>query len=439
MTRPIEPETESLQTPSAVVIGGGIAGLTAGWSLSQAGWDVRVLESGNRVGGAMQTEREGGYLIEHGPNTALESDPRITQLISSLGLQEEKRIPEQASKKRFILKQGLPQPLPMSPQAFFGSGFFSWKAKLSLFGEPFRPAGNPDHEESLSEFVLRRLGREFLDYAINPFVAGVYAGAPEKLGVQQAFPKLHELEQRYGSLIRGQILGARERKKEGRVSKQRAPMFSFRQGLGTLPERFQELLGDSILLRTRALGIRKDSGHWLIDAEQEGQRVNFHADHVIYAGTSLAFPRNRVEHPLDGFGLLVPEAEKRKILGALFISTLFPERCPGDQVLLTVFIGGTRQPEHASLPKQELQELVLKELKSMLGTNAEPVHVFHRFWEKAIPQYEVGYGKIRSKLDALETSHPGLHFTGNYRGGISVADTILHALKLTDLLKGTSN
>ena len=470
MTRSIEPETESLQTPSAVVIGGGIAGLTAGWSLSQAGWDVRVLESGNRVGGAMQTEREGGYLIEHGPNTALESDPRITQLISSLGLQEEKRIPEQASKKRFILKQGMPQPLPMSPQAFFGSGFFSWKAKLSLFGEPFRPAGNPDHEESLSEFVLRRLGREFLDYAINPFVAGVYAGAPEKLGVQQAFPKLHELEQRYGSLIRGQILGARERKKEGRVSKQRAPMFSFRQGLGTLPERFQELLGDSILLRTRALRISKDSGRWLVDAEQEGQRVIFSADHVIYSGTahqlpeisieevatseletfrtiyhppvsslSLAFPRNRVEHPLDGFGLLVPEAEKRKILGALFISTLFPERCPGDQVLLTVFIGGTRQPEHASLPKQELQELVLKELKSMLGTNAEPVHVFHRFWEKAIPQYEVGYGKIRSKLDALETSHPGLHFTGNYRGGISVADTILHALKLTDLLKGTSN
>ena len=142
---------------------------------------------------------------------------------------------------------------------------------------------------------------------------------------------------------------------------------------------------------------------------------------------------------MDGFGLLVPEAEKRKILGALFISTLFPERCPGDQVLLTVFIGGTRQPEYASLPKEELQELVLKELKSMLGTNTEPVHVFHRFWEKAIPQYEVGYGKIRSKLDALETSHPGLHLTGNYRGGISVADTILHALKLTDLLKGTSN
>ncbi|MDP6766856.1 MAG: protoporphyrinogen oxidase, partial [SAR324 cluster bacterium] len=312
--------------------------------------------------------------------------------------------------------------------------------------------------------------REFLDYAINPFVAGVYAGAPEKLGVQQAFPKLHELEQRYGSLIRGQVLGARERKKEGRVSKQRAPMFSFRQGLGTLPERYLELLGDSILFRTRALRIRKDSGRWLVDAEEEGQRKNFHADHVIYAGTahqlpgisieevptsdletfstiyhppvsslSLAFPRNRIEHPLDGFGLLVPEAEKRKILGALFISTLFPERCPGDQVLLTVFIGGTRQPEYASLPKQELQELVLKELKSMLGTNAEPVHVFHRFWEKAIPQYEVGYGKIRSKLDALEASLPGLHFTGNYRGGISVADTILHALKLTDLLTGTSN
>ena len=150
----------------------------------------------------------------------------------------------------------------MSPQAFFGSGFFSWKAKLSLVGEPFRQAGNPDHEESLSEFVLRRLGREFLDYAINPFVAGVYAGAPEKLGLQQSFPKLHELEQRYGSLIRGQILGAKERKKDGRVSKQRAPMFSFRQGVGILPKRFQELLGDSILLRTVRSRMESPRSSW---------------------------------------------------------------------------------------------------------------------------------------------------------------------------------
>ena len=457
----IEPHT----SPSALVIGAGIAGLTAGWRLMQSGWHVRILESGIRPGGAMVTEREGEYLIEHGPNTALESDPRIGELIHELGLADEKRIPELASKKRFILKQGRPQPLPMSPQAFFGSGFFSWKAKLSLLGEPFRKPGIEDHEESLSEFVLRRLGREFLDYAINPFVAGVYAGAPDRLGVEQAFPKLHALEKNYGSLIRGQVLGARQRKREGRVSKQRAPMFSFRQGLGSLPERFQELLGDSLVLQTRAKKLSLEEGLWAIETECQGQPKNFEADRVIYAGTahqlpeisiegvssselqsfgniyhppvsslSLAFPRNRVEHPLDGFGLLVPEVEKRKILGALFMSTLFPERCPKDQVLFTVFIGGTRQPHYASLSREELLPMVLEELKPMLGISSEPTHVFHRFWEKAIPQYEVGYGSVRNRLDDLETSHPGLHFCGNYRGGISVADTILHALKLTDLL-----
>jgi protoporphyrinogen/coproporphyrinogen III oxidase len=137
---------------------------------------------------------------------------------------------------------------------------------------------------------------------------------------------------------------------------------------------------------------------------------------------------------LDGFGLLVPEVEKRKILGALFISTLFPERCPKDQVLLTVYIGGTRQPQYAFLPKEKMVPMVLEELKTMLGISSEPIHVFHRFWEKAIPQYEVGYGSVRSRLDELEASHSGLHFCGNYRDGISVADTILQALRMSEKL-----
>ena len=458
-------KTETLVSPSVLIIGAGIAGLTAGWKLMQSGWQVRIIDSGTRPGGAMVTERDGTYLIEHGPNTALESDSRIGEMIVALGLEQEKRLPEQGSKKRFILKDGRPQPLPMSPREFLGSGFFSWKAKLSLFAEPFRKAKRLSHEENLADFVLRRLGREFLDYTINPFVAGVYAGAPERLGVEQAFPKLYDLEKKYGSLIRGQILGARQLKREGRVSKQRAPMFSFRKGLGSLPERFQEILGKNLHLQTKAKELRKDSGRWLVLSKQNGQSKNYVVDHVIYAGTahqlpeisiegiseselqpfeniyhppvsslSLAFPKNRVEHPLDGFGLLVPEVEQRRILGTLFISTLFPERCPKDQVLLTVYLGGTRQPQYASLPIEELVPMVLEELKTMLGISCEPIHVFHRYWEKAIPQYEVGYGSVRSRLSELEASHSGLHFCGNYRGGISVADTILHALKMSDQL-----
>ena len=168
---------------SALVIGGGIAGLTMAWKLSEGGVEVRLLESGLRAGGAIETQRERGYIAEHGPNTILETDPGIAKLISSLGLDGEKRYAEQSARKRFVVKHGIPRPLPMSPQAFLTSDYFSWKAKLSLLGEPFRRRHQGENDESLADFVLRRLGQEFLDYAVNPFVAGVYAGVPNYVDV----------------------------------------------------------------------------------------------------------------------------------------------------------------------------------------------------------------------------------------------------------------
>ncbi len=198
---------------SVAIIGGGITGLTAAFNLQQRGIPVTLYEGGGHVGGVIRTVQENGYLAECGPNTILETSPLIGELIRDTGLESRQLYSDPAADKRYLVRDKQLVNLPSSPLAFFATRLFSWRAKAGLLIEPFRRRAAADLEESLAEFVLRRLGREFLDYAINPFVAGVYAGDPERLSVKHAFAKLHALEQRYGSLIKGQIFGARERKR----------------------------------------------------------------------------------------------------------------------------------------------------------------------------------------------------------------------------------
>jgi len=316
--------------------------------------------------------------------------------------------------------------------------------------EPFIRRAPADVEENLASFVRRRIGREFLDYAINPFVAGVYAGSPEQLSVREAFPKLHALEQRYGSLILGQALGARERKRSGNVSKQNAPKFSFDQGLGTLTDALGQRLKEQI--RTgQAIGkLIKQNGAWSLGqaGEHSGvllalpafrlaeMRVTCESkpislsmlagiQYAPVASVVLGFRREDVEHPLDGFGALNPEVEQLNSLGTIFSSSLFPNRAPLGQVLLTSYVGGLRAPHLVSKTPDELCKLVMADLKTVLGVNGEPTyrHVFvHR---RAIPQYDVGYDRFKSFMNELETNVSGLFFAGHCRDGVSLVDSIV--------------
>jgi len=210
---------------SVAVIGGGITGLTAGFCLQRKGVPVTVYEASQRVGGVIESIREEGYLAEFGPNTILETSPRIGELVRAAGLGARRLDPDPKAGARYVVRYGRPVAMPGSPVGFFTSALFTAKAKLALLREPFVPPRRDGREESVAEFVTRRLGREFLDQAIDALVAGVYAGDPYKLSVSQAFPKLGQLEARYGSLIKGQIFGAGERKRRGEVSKDRAPKF----------------------------------------------------------------------------------------------------------------------------------------------------------------------------------------------------------------------
>ncbi len=439
------------------VIGAGISGLATAHFLKKQGVKTVVLEKNNRPGGSIQTVQQDGFLIEYGPNSTLDTSPILHELFRDLGIESELEYANEHSKNRYIVRSGKLHPLPLSPGAFLKTRLFSTSAKLRLLKEPFIKASDPTVEESLADFVQRRLGREFLDFAIDPFVAGVYAGLPEQLSVQIALPKLYALEQNYGSLIKGTILGIRERKKRQEVSKQSARLFSFRRGMQQIIDQLQQELGENLFLQVRLESLRSTSAGYQLEftagenAYHLTSRVllftipaHAYADFgngffdplqptlkkIAYPPVSmvfLGFRSNPVPFPLDGFGFLVPRKENRQILGTIWSSTIFENRAPAGGVALTTFVGGSRQPENALLPEDRLVELVRNDLRELMGIEQPPDLAVVKQWPRAIPQYNLGYGEVLRAFEAFEAEHPGVFLSGNFRGGISVGDCVKQA------------
>lgn len=436
------------------VIGGGITGLTAAFRLQRNGIPVTVYEASERAGGVIQTHRSSdGYLAEFGPNTLLETSPKISGLIDDLGLQSRRLDSNPAAKNRYLVRDRCLQKMPDSLFEFIATPLFSAPAKLRVLLEPFVRRGDNAHEESIGDFVQRRLGPEFLDQAIDALVGGIYAGDPRKLSVSQAFPKLYALEQEYGSLIKGQILGARKRRRSGEKSKAHAQKLSFDDGLQVLPNAICAALKERIRLNSAVTAMTQHGKSW---------RVHFHAggvaEHaaVIYAGTAFALSKIEIQsrhpldvsafeqieyppiatvalgfrcedvaHPLDGFGMLIPRCEGLQILGSIFSSSLFPGRAPTGHVCLTSYIGGARSPELAQQSADELFALTLCDLRQLLGIRGQPTFRHHVLFPRAIPQYNLGYQAFRDAMSQIEATAPGLFFAGHYRDGISVSDCIV--------------
>ncbi len=377
-----------MNTSQVTIIGGGISGLSTAWWLRKQGYSVKVFEQDATVGGTMKTIHKNGWLIETGPNSALETTPLFKVLFNDLGLTDALVYASPAGKNRYILRDGKLHPLPVSPGMFFRSKLWSWKGKCRLFKEPF--IGKAEKEESIAEFVERRLGRELLDYAINPFVAGIFAGAPDTLSVRAAFPKLYALEKKYGGLIRGQIAGIRERKKRKEVAKDRAQMFSFNKGMQTLPDAIGKALGDDVLTSSIVESVQYDEieKKYTLQYLTKGELHQHQSNAVIFAVPAsvssrlispfddslsksirniyyppvaevfIGYKSEQVKCDLDGFGFLIPEKEKRNILGVIWSSTLFENRAPDGCVALTVFIGGSRQPMNALWDDKEMLSIV---------------------------------------------------------------------------------
>jgi oxygen-dependent protoporphyrinogen oxidase len=334
---------------------------------------------------------------------------------------------------------------------------------MRLLKEPFVGKGKKD--ESVAEFVERRLGREFLDYAINPFVAGVYAGSPEHLSVKAAFPKLFALEEKYGGLIKGMIKGRKERQQRKEKSKDRAKMFSFLEGMGGFPETVATRLGSCIRYNCEVESLKRSSSangetpRYEIAYREGGVSRTLIADAIVIStpahaasrlvsglATSLARKLDSIEYPpvaevflgytvaqigvpLDGFGFLVPAVEHRNILGTIWSSVLFEERAPADHVALTTFVGGSRQPHLVLEDDANLLTLVTSDLAPVMKINGPPVYSRIARWKKAIPQYNLGYHRVLEEIEQAEVDSPGMFFCSNYRGGIAVGDCVMNAEK----------
>ncbi len=446
----------------ALVVGAGISGLVAAHRLRCVGRVVGVVEAGPRTGGVIASVARDGCLFERGPNSALDTTPLIGELVDALGLRPRLRFASKIADKRYVVRGGVLHALPMSPGAFLATPLFSPAAKLALLREPFVPAGAPDADEAIAAFVRRRLGREFLDYAIDPFVAGVYAGDPEQISVRAAFPKLHALEQRWGSLIRGQILGGRERRRAKETAKNTARSFAFDAGMQVLTDALAATL-DRLALDTCAQRlVRGADGVFTLHAQQRGRPVSWRAraivlatpadaaasmlrEHAADAADALqaiayapvatvasAYRASDLAHPLDGFGCLVPRKEQRRVLGVLFSSSMFEGRAPAGAALLTTFVGGQRQPDLPRLAEDEIAALVHAEHGALLGARKAPLFQAVTRWPRAIPQYAVGHLGRVARAEAASRALPGLFFCANWKGGVAVGDCIRSGHQVAD-------
>jgi protoporphyrinogen/coproporphyrinogen III oxidase len=439
---------------AVAIVGGGIAGLTAAYRLKQRGVRVVVYEAGDRVGGAMRTRRSDGYIAELGPNSLSTPSPALRALIAELGLEPSLIAASPAAKKRYVVRKNRLLPLPMSPQDFLTTRLLSNGAKLAVFGEPLVDSGDSPVEESIATFIRRRFNQEIVDYVANPFVGGIYAGDPEQLSVRHALPKLYGLERTHGSIIKAfaGMMRARKRDADAAATAMAGGMVSFRTGLQELPDALARELHAEIRLKAPVTQLRSGPKGWTVGAAFQqaelydavvyaapahcideidldfpaGDRVGTLASigHPPVAVLVLGFRREDVAHPLDGFGFLVPEVERRHVLGVLFSSTLFPGRAPDDHVTLTAFVGGVRNPDLAHADQPTITARVMDDLRALLGAKGEPTFRAFHLWPKAIPQYDLTYGRFKDIMDEAERRNPGFALAGSYREGVALGDAI---------------
>lgn len=472
----------------SIIIGAGLTGLTTAHYLRRAGLRVLVLEKSDQPGGAIQTHtqdgpvndanfpvselsphqrRQNGFVYESGPNTGVISSLELVKLIDELNLNFE--LPKHFVNARWIWKEGRWEPLPSGLWSAIRTPLFTLRDKFRILAEPFRRRGsNPD--ESLAELVIRRMGRSFLDYAIDPFISGIYAGDPLQLVTRYAMPKLYALEQDYGSFIRGSIAKARQPKSvdDRKVTKQ---VFSVKGGLSKLTDALVVSVGkENILCNCGDVVIHephdgvftvKLNENATINPQEENDLVvnSFTASSVIttiggpslvrmlpFISTEEAASLNSLRYagviqlavgytkwqgiPIEAFGGLVPSVEKKDILGILFPSALFEGRAPAKGALLSVFMGGIKRPDLYELSDDRLKSIALDHIREMMKTDQQPDLLQLFRYPRAIPQYDAGSGSRLQTITALEFRYPGLLLAGNIRDGIGMSDRVKQGVNL---------
>lgn len=451
---------EIAQGAEFAVLGAGISGLACAFALKRAGRSVLVLEREDRAGGCIRTLRREGWCFEQGPNTVL-ANPAVERLVAGAGLAGERQVAAREAGRRFIYKEqggrGRLLALPTHPIAFLATPLLGAGAKAALLREPFIPRRAGGGEESVADFVRRRLGPQYLRYLVGPFVSGVYAGDPERLSLRWAVKPIHRLEEEYGGLIRGALA-----RRKGPAP--RGALLSFREGLEALPRALAAALGPDLMLGARVTALRRDGGFVLEARRADGGELRVRAARVVLAlpadavaellaplapgagealagipyapvvSVALGFRDGALGDRVKGFGFLAPRGEGLAVLGCLFSSSLFPGRAPAGGVALTALAGGATDPAIVEWTDEALLARVLADLRLALGPLPDPVFTHVTRWPRAIPQYNLGHGRFVEIARGIEERVPGLSIGGNILEGISVADCVENAARLAERL-----
>jgi oxygen-dependent protoporphyrinogen oxidase len=444
-----------------LVIGGGISGLACAYHLQQAGIPVRALEAASRPGGVIATKQKDGFCFELGPQSFLNTEP-LAGLINALGLKDQ-ILHANPRAPRYILVGGRLVPAPHAPPALLITPLFSPGTKWRLVTEILRRTRPPLEDESIAAFVRRKFGDELLNRLVAPFVSGIYAGDAERLSLRASFPKIHEFEATYGSVLRGAM---KTRRAKGTP---RAALSSFRDGMETLPRAIAARLGGSLLLETSVTGLRHGKANgkpWFeVDITRLNHSETLPASAVVIATptniasqilrglsddfaavfsrieyapvaiVSACYHREQMQRPPDGFGFLVPRSEGLRVLGTVFNSALFAGRAPDGMVCFTSFAGGATDPKLCESSDEEITETICAEVARVLGITGKPVATNLHRHGRAIPQYNLGHCQIVKSLESLTSAMPGLFLAGNYLSGPSIGACVEQAFRTAEAVR----
>lgn len=434
------------------IIGAGISGLTLAYELQKQNVPYILLEENDRVGGAIRSGRQSnGVLLEFGPNSLM-CDQTIKEFIDELNLQDELVVANDVSSNRFIVKNKQLTKIPQHPFKLLFSSFFSFSTKIKIIKElrgKFENANNIE-DETLHDFFERHFGKEVVEYLVNPFIAGIYAGAPKELITSVAFSKLLEYEKEYKSILKGFAKNK---------SLERKKIVSFKEGLQTLPNQIAKKL-TNIKLNAPVTQIKKlKNKSYLLEysnnTQIEVEKIIFacpppitakllkptHStlsellNHVKMPPMRIVhsiFDKKDVQQNIEGFGALHPKIENMFTAGSLWNSSIFNGRISNDKVLFTSFVGGSQYTEHAQLPEKEVCQKTTKELQKIYSIKSEPIQQYTTFYQRSIPQYNQTTKLILQERITLEQQ--SIYLVGNLMDGISIPDCIENAKNLANKL-----
>lgn len=451
-----------------VIVGGGIAGLAAAHRLSELSREREVplrftlLEAGTRLGGVIATEERDGFLLELGPDSFLSEKPWALALCRRLGLEPELIGTRDEHRATFVVRHGRLEPLPegfmlLAPTRLgplLRSRLFSWPGKLRMACDLVLPRGKERQDESLGAFVRRRLGREALERVAQPLVGGIYTADPERLSLAATMPRFLQMEREHRSVIYAMWRAGRAKPQAAKAaSGARWSLFvtlreGMRQFVGALAARLSR---GTVRYRCAVTAVRRSDDRWVVEGEggsawqADGVVLATPAFHtarmvqgfdaelagrlasVAYssaATVNLAYHRDQVLHPLNGFGFVVPRIEGRAILAGSFSSVKYAGRAPEGHVLIRAFVGGALQEDLFALDDAEMGRVVRRELGQLLGARGDPLFVRIARYPRSMPQYLVGHLQLVGEIERRVAHHPGVALAGNAYRGVGIADCV---------------